>query len=202
MELWREPPPKLTFDSCRSSAFLYDKLGAMGLTFATWMQVALTAAIAVAAFMQWLVYKQLSAIEVSREKVRIALRFARNPQSPDRLSLRVANLSSFGVLIERINYSIRATYPDGHETFQEQIIIEWPNVLAAFSICPFDLHTGILETIQHRNARFRCEIQATVVYLDKEVIRTTPSARVTTTIEQQRLAEFPESKVRSQPTHS
>ena len=166
----------------------------MEASFATWVQAVLTLAIAVAAFMQWFVYKRLAAIEANREKVRLVLRFAKNPQAIHRLSLRVANLSSFGVMVERVIYAISATYADGRasEAFQKQFTMEVRDVLAAFSVRKFDLHNGILITIDHRNAQFRCEIEASAVYLEHGATRTTPIDRVTVTVGQERLVEFPE----------
>src|SRR5712692_273697 len=154
----------------------------MGVSLATWVQIVLTAAIAAATLLQWRVSKRLAAIEENREKVRLVLRFSKNPEDIHRLNLRVANLSSFGVMMEHVNCSISATYDDGREPFQKQTPIEFHDVLAAFSVRKFDLQPNIPTTIDNRNARFRCEVEASAVYLDRGVTRTTSIERVTVTI--------------------
>lgn len=165
----------------------------MEVSFATWVQVALTAAIAAAAFMQWFVARRLASIEANREKVRLVLRFSRNPGDIHRLSLRVANPSPFGVMLECVNCAILTTYAEGHETFKKQITREWRDVLAPFAIDEYDLHADILTTIDKRNAEFRCEIETSAVYLDHGgVIPTAPTERVTVAVEEQHLVEFPE----------
>ncbi len=67
-----------------------------------WINVVVTAVIAFAAIMQWRVAAKLEAIETSREKVRLLLRFTHADKAGPVLSLRLANLSSIGVFIERV----------------------------------------------------------------------------------------------------
>lgn len=131
------------------------------------------------------------ATEEKRENC-IVLRYARETNRPHRLILRVANVSSVGVLLERVNCSVVARYTDGPEEFPRQAVWECRDIMAAFSREEFDVHSEIIAAIGGRNAAFWCDIEVTAVYLDQGVEKTTPPACIRVKIEQVRLIDFPE----------
>lgn len=166
----------------------------MKLPWPEWINIGLTAAIAFAGVMQWLVLRKLREIESSREKVRLLLRFVRSPYG---VGIRIANLSHFGIFIEEIECSIVAALPDGvppinpgEDKFTAAGIWNQRNVLAAFDTQVIDVQAKIQETIGGRNAEFVCDLEARAVYIDHGKERTTPPQRIRAKVHQQRLIKY------------
>ena len=163
-----------------------------------WINIALTAAIAFAAIMQWRVTAKLEAIEAGREKVRLLLRFTHADKAGPVLSLRLANLSSIGVFIERVECSIVAKLMEenlpaidpNQREFKRTARWIWREVLPAFNVVPFDIHDEILTAIDGRNAAFHCDLEAIAVYIDHGEERTTPPERITAVIQQHFLTQL------------
>ena len=162
-----------------------------------WINIGLTAVIAFAAIMQWRVAVKLEAIEAGREKVRLLLRFTHADKAGPVLSLRLANLSSIGVFIERVECSIVAKLledlpaidPNQRE-FKRTARWNWREVLPAFNVETFDIHDEILTAIDGRNAAFHCDLETIAVYMDHGEERTTPPERITAVIEQHFLTQL------------
>jgi hypothetical protein len=160
-----------------------------------WINSVLTAAIGVAAFLQWRVASKLERIESTRENVRLLLRFARSDYG---VGIRIANLSGFGVFIERIECAIAAALPadvppldNGENEFRSTATWDLHNVLPAFSTNLLDIQMKIIETIGQRNAEFICNLQAKAVYIDNHgQEQTTPAERIRAKVHQQRFMGY------------
>lgn len=161
------------------------------MTLADGINIALTAVIAFAAIMQWRVAANLKAIESSREKTRLPLRFVHGDDNG--VAVRVANLSSFGVFIERVECVITAKYKEyeNNEEFVGTRIWRHRAVLPAFGDKVFEAQDAIVETISGRNAAFSCDLEAKVVYINGHGKKhVTSSERTMATIRDRRFTGY------------